>query len=92
MTPFCPSRRNLLTALFALAMALALAQWTRHVLPVALMSRAEKIHLLTYGFAAIAALLDCRRSRQSAPPFPCVSFHPTRARIRPYVAREHNQR
>ena len=54
---FLPVAPESLTALFALAMALALAQWTRHVLPVALMSRAEKIHLLTYGFAAIAALL-----------------------------------
>jgi hypothetical protein len=54
---FLPVAPELLTALFALAMGLALAQWTRHVLPAALMSRTDKIHLLTYGFAAIAALL-----------------------------------
>lgn len=48
---------EMLTALFALAIGLAIAQWTRHVLPVSLMARADKVRLITQGAGLAAVLL-----------------------------------
>ena len=47
----------MLTALLALAIGLAIAQWTRHVLPVSLMARADKVRLITQGAGLAAVLL-----------------------------------
>src|SRR5579884_866167 len=52
-----PNAQSLLPVLFALAIALALAQWTHHVLPLALISRREKIHLLAWVIGALIALI-----------------------------------
>ena len=46
-----------LPALFALAMMLALTQWTHHVLALALLSRAEKIRALAWIVGTTIALL-----------------------------------
>jgi hypothetical protein len=43
--------------LFALAVALALAQWTNHALPLAAMTRAEKIRLALWITGGLLALL-----------------------------------
>ena len=49
---------SLLSALFALAMALALVQWTHHVLPLAQLTRDQKVNFLGWTTAvAIMALL-----------------------------------
>jgi hypothetical protein len=48
---------SLLTPLFALAVALALAQWTHHILPLAELSRAERIRMLTWVVVGLMALL-----------------------------------
>jgi hypothetical protein len=47
----------LLPALLAVAIALGLAQWTGHVLPWALLSRADKVNLLYKIIAAAIALI-----------------------------------
>ena len=47
----------LLTALIALAVALALTQWTHHVLPMAALTRAHKIRLLAWAVGGLIALL-----------------------------------
>lgn len=51
-----PLAVSLLPCLFALAVALALTQWTHHVLPFALLSRQEKIHALLWVAGSIVAL------------------------------------
>jgi len=48
---------NQLLPLLALAVALALAQWTHHVTPLALYSRPEKLRLLRYLAGALIVLL-----------------------------------
>ena len=53
---FAPASVELFAVLFALAVGLAVAQWTHHVLPVSLMARADKVRLLRDG-AGLAALL-----------------------------------
>jgi hypothetical protein len=57
-------------SLFAIAVALALVQWTGHLLPLSEMTRAEKVRLLAYLIAALAAFwivadLGGRRRRQN---------------------------
>jgi len=52
-----PPRHHLTTSLLALSVALALAQWTRHVLPLADMTRAEKIGVLTWIVSVLLVLL-----------------------------------
>jgi hypothetical protein len=47
----------LLPSLLALAAALALAQWTHHIVPMALYARAEKLRLIKYLAGAIVILL-----------------------------------
>ncbi len=47
----------LLPALLAVALALALGQWTHHVLPYALLSRAAKIKLIYRTIACVIALI-----------------------------------
>jgi hypothetical protein len=48
---------GLLPALLALAVCLALTQWTHQALALALLSRAEKIHILTWSVGTLIALI-----------------------------------
>lgn len=50
-----PERLN--ASLFALAVALALAQWTSHILPLASMTRAEKIRIVLWAIGALIVLI-----------------------------------
>lgn len=47
----------LLPALFSLAIALALSQWTQHVLAYALLSRAEKTRILLWAVSGMMTLI-----------------------------------
>lgn len=48
---------SLLPALFALAVALALTQWTQHVLDVVSLSRDEKLHILKWLVGSLAVVV-----------------------------------
>jgi hypothetical protein len=48
---------GLLPALLALAVCLALTQWTHQALALALLSRAEKIRILTWSVGTLIALI-----------------------------------
>ncbi len=48
---------SLFPALFSLAIALALSQWTQHILAYALMSRAEKTRILLWAVGSVIALI-----------------------------------
>ena len=71
-----PYSYEVLTPLLGLAVALALAQWLRHALPLASFSRAEKVHVLTWavGGLIVAVLvadyagrfIESRAKRQGA--------------------------
>lgn len=54
---FKPVSGEMLAGLFALAMGLALTQWTHLLIPITLMARADKMHLLTSVAASAVALL-----------------------------------
>lgn len=63
-----PSTRVLISSLCALAIALALIEWTRHLLPISEMARADRIRALSYCIGAILVLViasdwSARRAR-----------------------------
>jgi len=51
------TENSLLPALIALATGLALTQWTHHVLPLAQLTRDQKIHALFVGGIVVLALI-----------------------------------
>lgn len=57
LAPNTRAPEHLNASLFALAVALALAQWTSHILPLASLTRAEKIRIVLWAIGALIVLI-----------------------------------